>query len=805
MQSGHRFKRGQMMRDNSQLKYKHTIEKMTLMEKALMMSGKSVWETRDFEKHKIPSVFLSDGPHGLRKQAGAGDHLGLNASIPATCYPTAATMANSWDEKLGEELGEHLSMEARSVGVDIILGPGLNMKRNPLCGRNFEYFSEDPYHAGKMAAAYIRGMQKEGVAACPKHFAANFQEERRMSMDSVIDERSLREIYLTGFEIAVKEGKPKAIMTAYNRINGEYANENKHLLGDILYEDWGYDGIVVSDWGGSNDHVEGVKCGSHLEMPSTGRAGAREIVRAVKKGRLDEAVLDRRVDELLDTIYQIKTAEKDSRVTSFDKGEHHEFARRAARESIVLLKNTNGILPLKKGANVAVIGEFADIPRYQGAGSSLVNPTFCESALEEIKKTDLNLTGYARGYVRNEKSDDKLIAEAVELAKKTDVVLLYVGLDEISESEGLDRKHMRMPEGQTRLIDEICRANSNTVVILHAGSPVEMKWEPAACAILHGYLGGQAGASAMLDIITGQACPGGKLAETYPYAYEDTPSAAYYPAKEKGSECREGLYMGYRYYDTVNKAVRYPFGYGLSYTAFSYDDLKITRDGISFELTNTGYYDGAEVCQLYIGKKNQKIFAPARQLKGFAKVFLKAGETKRVSIGFDDKSFRYYNTKTSSWEIEGGSYEIYVGASVSDIRLTGSINIEASEHGMDNPYENHGKELRDYFSGHIENVPDSEFEQIYGSPLPDLSWDKSKGLDANDAICQMYYARSLIARLVWKIMTHTKEKSEKKGKPNLNILFIYNMPFRGLAKMTGGAINSQMVKIIVACVNRFRK
>ncbi len=793
------------MRDKSQLKYKHIIEKMTLMEKALMMSGKSVWETRDFEKHKIPSIFLSDGPHGLRKQAGAGDHLGLNASIPATCYPTAATMANSWDEKLGEELGEHLSREARAVGVDIILGPGLNMKRNPLCGRNFEYFSEDPYHAGKMAAAYIRGMQKEGVAACPKHFAANFQEERRMSMDSVIDERSLREIYLTGFEIAVKEGNPKAIMTAYNRINGEYANENKHLLGDILYGDWGYKGIVVSDWGGSNDHVDGVKCGSHLEMPSTGRAGARELVRAVKKGRLDEAVLDRRVDELLDAIYQIREDEKGSSITEFDKDEDHKFARRAARESIVLLKNTDGILPLKKGTNVAVIGEFADIPRYQGAGSSLVNPTYCESALKVIRETDLNLTGYARGYVRNEKADDKLIAEAAELAKKADVVLLYVGLDEISESEGLDRKHMRMPEGQTRLIDEICRVNSKTVVILHAGSPVEMEWEPEACAILHGYLGGQAGAGAMLDIITGQACPGGKLAETYPYRYEDTPSAAYYPAREKGSECREGLYIGYRYYDTVNKAVRYPFGYGLSYTAFSYDDLKITRDGVSFELTNTGSYDGAEVCQLYIGKKNQKIFAPARQLKGFAKVFLKAGETKRVSISFDDKSFRYYNTKTSSWEIEGGSYEIYVGASVADIRLTGSIDIEASEHGRDNPYEGQTEELKDYYSGQIGNVPDREYELLYGKPLPDLSWDKSKGLDANDAICQMYYARSLIARLVWKIFTHIKEKSEKKGKPNLNILFIYNMPFRGLAKMTGGAINSQMVKIIVACVNRFRK
>ena len=789
------------MSDNKNLKHKDIIEKMTLMEKALMMSGKGEWETKDFPEKGILSIFLSDGPHGLRKQAGAGDHLGLNPSIPATCYPTAATMANSWDEKLGEELGEHLSKEARTIGVDIILGPGLNMKRNPLCGRNFEYFSEDPYHAGKMAAAYVRGMQSRGTSACPKHFAANFQEERRMSMDSVMDERTLREIYLTGFEIAVKEGKPKTLMTSYNKINGEYANEHKHLLGDILYGDWKYDGMVVSDWGGSNDHAEGVKQGSHLEMPSTGKAGAKELVKAVKNGKLDESVLDERLDKLLDIIFSVRATEENK--CEFDKNEHHEFARKAARESIVLLKNDDKILPLKSGTSVAVIGEFAETPRYQGAGSSLVNPTACENALEEIKKYDLKVEGYAKGYVRNEKADDALIDEAVKLAEKADIVLLYAGLDEISESEGLDRKHMKMPEGQQKLIEAVLKANKNTVVLLHAGSPIEMDWEKDAKAILHGYLGGQAGASAMLDIVTGKFTPSGKLAETYPLRYEDTPSLNYYPAKEKGSECREGLYIGYRYYDTVNKAVRYPFGYGLSYTSFKYDNLEVTDKGVSFDLTNVGDYDGAEIAQMYIGKKDQKIFAPKKQLKGFKKVFLKVGETKKVEISFDDKSFRYFNVKTNSWEIEGGAYEVYIGANVSDIKLSGSVNVKASSHGTDNPYD--CEKLKDYYSGNIENVPDSEYEVLYGKKLPDLNWDKSKGLDANDAICQMYYARSALARLVWKILTKKKVESEKAGKPDLNILFIYNMPFRAIAKMTGGKVNSGMVKAIVAIVNRFHK
>ena len=459
------------------LQYQEIISKMTLEEKASMMSGQDTWRTKDYKKMGIPAMFLSDGPHGLRKQAGAGDHLGLNASLPATCFPTAATMANSWDTSLGEKLGECLGEEAATLGVNMVLGPGLNMKRSPLCGRNFEYFAEDPYLAGKMAAAYIRGIQSKGVAACPKHFAANSQEERRMAMDSVVDERTFRELYTTGFEIAVKEGRAKGIMTAYNQINGTYANESKHLLGDILYGEWQYDGMVVSDWGGSNDHVEGVRQGSHLEMPSTGKMGAKQIVRAVQEGRLEEQILDQRVDELLRVVFATHEATAQHEGKGFDVKKHHDFARCAAAQSIVLLKNEGKILPLAKDKTVAVIGDFAKTPRYQGAGSSLVNPTKePENILDLIANYPVNYLDYARGYVRNKKTDARLLEEAKELAKRADIVLLCVGLDEISESEGLDRTHMRMPQAQIELIEKVSAVNKNVVVVLSAGSSVEMPW-----------------------------------------------------------------------------------------------------------------------------------------------------------------------------------------------------------------------------------------------------------------------------------------------------------------------------------------
>lgn len=776
---------------------KKIVQNMTLEEKCYLLSGKDFWQTRSVERLNIPSISLSDGPHGVRRQEGAADQLGLNASIPATCYPTAATVANSWDEALAREMAQSLGEEAVSQEVNVLLGPGLNIKRSPLCGRNFEYFSEDPYLAGKMAAAYVLGIQKAGASACPKHFAANSQELRRMASDSVVDERTLREIYLTGFEIAVREAHPKSIMSSYNRINGEYANENKHLLRDILVDEWGFDGFVVSDWGGSNDHVKGVENGSHLEMPTTGGDSDEELIRAVKSGKISEAAVDERVEELVNVIMQLAPVTQTAKGKKFDVEAHHEMAQKAAEGSIVLLKNDEKLLPLKKGAKVAVIGDFAQKPRYQGAGSSVVNPTKLVSTLDVIKDFDLDMIGFAAGYVRTGEANDEMKAEAVRLAKDAETVLLYVGLDEVSEAEGLDRSNMKLGKNQEDLIKALLEVNKNIVVVLSAGSPIEMPWAEKVPAIIHGYLSGQAGAGAMLKAVTGHINPNGKLAESYPFKYEDTPAYNYFPSKERSSEYREGLYVGYRYYTTAKVPVRYPFGYGLSYTSFTYSEMSATDKAVTFTIQNTGERDGAEVAQVYVSAKAGEVFRPALELKGFAKVFLKAGEKKTVTVSLDDKAFRYFNVKTNKWEVEGGDYEILVGASCMDIRLSKVVSVKGSSGA--NPYDK--VKLADYYSGNVLNVTDAEFEELLGHAIPEGKWRTDGLLDVNDAICQMYYAKSWPARLVWKIMTNIKNKSEAKGKADLNILFIYNMPFRGIGKMTGGMCSQEMVGGIMKIVN----
>ena len=773
------------------MKHEELLLKLTLEEKAALLSGKTVWQTRDIPRFKIPSVFLSDGPHGIRRQAGSGDHLGLNASLKATCFPTAAAIANSWDPELGEEIGKALGEEA---AAQIVLGPGLNMKRSPLCGRNFEYFAEDPYLAGKMAAAYIRGIQSQGVYACPKHFAVNSQEERRMAMNAVVDERTLREIYLTGFEIAVREGNAKAIMTSYNEVNGEYANENKKLLLDILRKEWGFDGLVVTDWGGSNDHVKGVMCQSDLEMPAPGLDSARELVTAVNEGRLSMKDIDLCVDHVLDAVLDLKQKAEEKK-SVFDEKAHHALARKAAAESAVLLKNEDNILPLKPGTRIALIGDFAFVPRYQGAGSSMVNPFNVESMDQLIDEYDLQVIGKAHGYTRNGEPDADLEKEALEAAAGADVVLYCFGLDEVSESEGKDREHMRLPQNQLRLLNELVKVNENIVGILSAGSSIEMSWQYDLKSILHSYLGGEAGAGAILDILTGKINPSGRLAETYPLRYEDTPAFQYYPASERTSEYREGPFMGYRYYDTSMVLFRYPFGYGLSYTEFAYSALEVDEKGVQLTVTNVGERDGAEVVQLYVGFPDSVVFRPQKELKGFQKVFLKAGESKRVHIPFDDKTFRYWNVKTGQWEIEEGEYLLMVGASVSDIRLSGKLWVAGTTKEI--PYEK--KKLPSYYSGRISNVGAEEFEVLLGHSVPDGKWKGELGI--NDAICQMYYAKSRLARLVYRILTDKIKKSEGKGKPDLNLLFIYNMPFRGIAKMTGGAASMEMARGIVDMIN----
>ena len=776
------------------MKYQDIIEKMTIEEKAAFLSGKGEWQTRDFERLGIPSIFCSDGPHGIRKQAGAGDHLGLNESLPATCFPTAATIANSWNTELGEELGKTLGEEAMAEGVNVLLGPGLNIKRSPLCGRNFEYFSEDPYLAGKMAASYVRGIQSQGVYACPKHFAVNSQELRRMAMNSVLDERTLREIYLTGFEIAVKEGKAKTIMSAYNEVNGTYANENKHLLTDILRDDWGFDGIVITDWGASNDHALGVAAGSNLEMPNPGLDSARELIAAVESGKISIEDVDARVDELLDAVMTLYVNAQ-GKSDEFDKPAHHKVARQAAAESTILLKNVDNILPLKPGAKVAIIGDFAFVPRYQGAGSSLVNPTKIETVSEVIGNYDLQVIGSSRGYSRTGEEDAATKKEALDIAKRADVVLFFFGLNEDSESEGMDRTHMRIPQNQINLLQELGQVNKNLVGVISAGSAIEMPWHHYFKALLHCYLNGQAGAGAVMDILTGSVCPSGKLSETIPRRLEDTPAYRYYPSTERTSEYRESLYVGYRYYDTAEIPVLYPFGFGLSYTSFEYSDLEVGQDKVSFTIKNVGQMAGAEVAQLYVSLPGAKVFRPKKELKGFTKVFLKPGESKKVEITFDDKTFRYWNVKTNKWEVEGGQYEIHVGASSVDLRLSGKITKDATTAEL--PYVE--EEMPSYYSGKIETVEDAEFEKLLGRSIPDGKW--SGQLTANDAMCQMYYAKSGLARFAYKRLTAMKKKADESGKPDLNVLFIYNMPFRAMAKMTGGAVSMDMVDGIVQIVN----
>ena len=768
---------------------KKIIGKMTLEEKAVMLQGMTTWQTFDNERLGIPSMFLSDGPVGLRKQAGAGDHLGLNASVPATCFPTAATMANTWDVELGEELGRALGEEAAANDVHVVLGPGLNIKRSPLCGRNFEYFSEDPYLSGKMAASYIKGIQHNGVAACPKHFAVNSQELRRMSMDSVLDERTMREIYLRGFELAVKEGSAAAIMTSYNMVNGRYANENSHLVSDILRGEWGFEGFVVTDWGGDNNHTEGVRAGGNLVMPAPGYDCAMGLIEDVKNGVIEESVLDRRIEELLTIVY-ITNESVAKAPKTFDVDAHHNVARRCAEGSIVLLDN-DGSLPLSEGDSVAIIGDFAKAPRYQGAGSSQVNPTKLDN-LYDCLDGRLNITGYAKGFDRkNPNPVDSLISEAVEVAKNAERVLLCVGLDEILESEGMDRLHMELSKSQQKLISEVAKVNSNVILVLFGGSPFVMPERSLYRAAIHGYLGGQAGAGAMADAILGVVNPSGKLNESWPLALSDNPSYPYFPSKERTAEYREGMYVGYRYYESAGVPVRYPFGYGLSYTTFEYSDLEATEGEVRFTLKNIGESAGAEVCQIYVSCPNGRVYRPKKELRAFTKVFLQPGETRRVSVALDEDTFRYFNAEKNCFEIEDADYTIIVGASVSDEKLSATIHVAGEKA--------EAQDLPSYYSADIKNVPDEEFERLLGRPIPDGKWGGE--LTENDAICQLYYAKTGLARLIYKLLTSMKNKSEAKGTPDLNVLFIYNMPFRAIAKMAGGMVTRRMVDDILLMVN----
>lgn len=666
---------------------KAIVQQMTLEEKASLCSGLDFWNLKRVERLGIPSVMVTDGPHGLRKQKASADHLGVFDSIPSTCFPSAAGMASSWDRELMKKVGNALGKEAQAEDVAVLLGPGANIKRSPLCGRNFEYFSEDPYLSSQMAASQIKGIQSQGVGTSLKHFAVNNQEDRRMSVDAVVDERTLREIYLASFEAAVKQGKPWTVMCSYNKVNGQYASENSYLLTDILRDEWGFEGYVVSDWGAVNERVEALRAGLDLEMPSSGGFGDAKIVEAVKSGKLSEETLNQAVERIVRVTFMFVDHKKGS--VPFDKEAHHRLARSVAGESMVLLKNEGQLLPLAKGSKIAIIGALAQSPRYQGSGSSHIIPTQLDIPLEEIRKIagDSAVIQYAEGYsLESDDMDENLIHEASKLAGGADVTIIFAGLPSRYESEGYDRTHMQMPENQNRLIDAIASVQSNVVVVLMNGSPIEMPWLGKAGAVLESYLGGQAAGGAIADLLFGVTNPSGKLAETFPVKLADNPSFLNFPGELDRVEYREGIFVGYRYYDKKEIAPLFPFGHGLSYTTFEYSNLMLDQKqifdtdtvSVTVKVKNTGSYAGKEIVQLYVKDNESTVIRPQKELKQFVKIELQPGEELRVTFTLDKRAFAYYNVDLKDWHVESGEFSILIGKSSQNIVLEENLYVKST-------------------------------------------------------------------------------------------------------------------------------
>lgn len=661
---------------------KEIVAKMTLEEKAAMCSGADFWHTEAVERLGIPASMVSDGPHGLRKQDQEGDHLGVNESIKAVCFPAGCGTAASFNRELLNRMGETLGNECQAEGVSVILGPAVNIKRSPLCGRNFEYYSEDPLVASEMAGALIHGVQSKNVGTSIKHFLANNQETRRMSSDSRIDERTLNEIYLAAFEGAVKKEKPWTVMCSYNKINGIYAAENHKYLTETLRDKWGFDGYVMSDWGAVNNRVEDLKAGLDLEMPSSNGVNDKLIVGAVESGELSEEVLDTAVERILNIVFRYEENRDKSAV--FDRDKDHELARKVAEETIVLLKN-DGVLPLSEQDEIAFIGKYAMKPRYQGGGSSHINSHKITSALDAVQ--DMGNISFAMGFDdKEDKTDEKLLAEAVETAKKAKVAVIFAGLPDAFESEGFDRQHMRMPDCQNELIEKVAAVQPNTIVVLHNGSPVEMPWIDKVKGIVEAYLGGQAVGGAVCDILFGRVNPSAKLPETFPLKLEDNPSYLSYIGEGDMVEYREGIFVGYRYYDKKKMDVLFPFGYGLSYTTFAYSNLRVDKESmkdtdtmtVSVDVTNTGKMAGKEVVQLYVADKESTVIRPVKELRDFAKVELAPGETKTVSFTLGKRAFAYYSVKLHDWHVETGEFDIMIGQSSRDIVLTKTVTLEST-------------------------------------------------------------------------------------------------------------------------------
>ncbi len=745
---------------------KKLISQMTLEEKASLCSGKDAWHTKPIERLGIPSIRMSDGPHGLRKADALFDK-----SVPATCFPTAVTLASSWDRELLEKVGKAIGEECQAENVQILLGPGVNIKRSPLCGRNFEYYSEDPFLSSEIAKHFIKGVQSEGVGTSIKHFAANNQEHRRLTVDAIVDERTLREIYLASFERAVKEAKPWTVMCSYNKVNGTYASENEFLLTQILRNEWSFEGFVVSDWGAVNDRVLGLSAGLDLQMPYDGGHGDRKIIEAVKSGKLLEEVLDRALERILKIVFRAIENKREN--TTYDKEAHHKLAREVARECFVLLKNEDNILPLKKEGTIALIGAFAKKPRFQGGGSSHVNPTKVDDAVEEITKLvegKANIL-YAEGYnLENDIPDEKLIEEAKEIAKRANVVVIFAGLPERYESEGYDRDHMKMPETHNKLIEEIAQVNNNLVVVLSNGSPVEMPWVEKSKAILETYLGGQAWGGAVADVLLGIANPSGKLAETFPKKLTDNPSYLFFPGEKDCAEYREGIFVGYRYYDKKEMEVLFPFGYGLSYTNFEYSDLRLEKKELTdreilkvkIKVKNTGKVRGKEIVQLYVKDVKSSVIRPQKELKGFVKVELESGEEKEVEFELDKRAFAYFNVDIKDWYVETGEFEILIGKSSRDIVLKDTVYVKST-------VEIKRKYHKNSTIGDI--IEDPYAEEIF-KPIIQQIIEKSPLKDAPEDLYQMF------------------------------VNMMRYMPLRNLLSFGGGQFTEEMLDELIRKLNR---
>lgn len=694
---------------------KELVAQMTLEEKASLCSGKDFWTTKPVERLGLPSVMVTDGPHGLRKQAGASDHLGINLSVPSTCFPTAAATACSFDRSLMEEIGTAIGEECRAEDVAVILGPAVNIKRSPLCGRNFEYFSEDPLLAGEIAAGMIRGIQSQNVGTSLKHYLANNQEKARLVSDSIIDERALREIYLAGFETAVKEAQPWTLMCSYNKINGTYASDHKELMTDIPRDEWGFKGAIMTDWGAMNDRVKAVEAGLDLEMPGTGDYNDKKIIKAVQEGSLAEEALDACAVRM--TAIALLAAKNEK--TTYDIHSHNQLARRAARESAVLLKN-DSTLPIKEGISIAVIGEFAKIPRYQGAGSSKINPHHITSLCDALDARGIAYT-YASGYHNEETAaNDELIQEAVKTAEAADLVIACVGLPDSYESEGFDRTHLNMPEAHNALMAALTQSGTPVAAVISTGCSIEMPWRNDVDSILLMYLGGQNIGNAAADLLFGDAVPCGRLAETWPLALEDTPSISHF-GTSGNIEYRESIYCGYRYYDKAEKEVAYPFGYGLSYTTFAYSNLTVDKKSltekdtltVTVTVTNTGAFPGKEIVQLYVSAPESTVFKPVRELRNFQAVYLQPGESRDVSMTLDPRAFAYFNVNIHNWFVESGDYKIQIGTSCRDILLSETVTMESSQEGAAPDYRQTAPAYYS-LSGTPYDVPAEQFEAVLG-------------------------------------------------------------------------------------------